>query len=187
MDYKIQQLEKEKWQGHETFFCSYADHCYTVEIASKADALSAIIRKVPLPERKYIKYPMRWFETGHATVEVWGIIENEQLIAAIEAGTDNANRLYVSKLWVDENYRRQGIAARLMDAAKARAARNQNRAVYLETWSCNEHAIAFYLSQGFTLIGFDSCPFSNEDIEKFNVPLKLGYFLPGAQHKEMNE
>jgi len=49
--------------------------------------------------------------------------------------------------------------------------------VYLQTWSCNEHAIDFYLSQGFKLIGFDSCPFSNEDVEKFNVPLKLGYFL----------
>jgi len=32
------------------------------------------------------------------------------------------------------------------------------------------------MSQGFKLIGFDSYPFSNEDIEKYNVPLKLGYW-----------
>jgi ribosomal protein S18 acetylase RimI-like enzyme len=81
-------------------------------------------------------------------------------------------------LWVDEGYRRQGIAANLIEIAKTRANDENLRTVYLQTWSCNEHAIAFYLSQGFKLIGFDSCANSNEDARKYNVPLKLGYFIP---------
>jgi ribosomal protein S18 acetylase RimI-like enzyme len=62
-----------------------------------------------------------------------------------------------------------------MEKAKIRAKEEGLRAVHLHTWSCNEHAIAFYLSEGFRLFGFDSSRFSNEDIEKYNVPLLLEY------------
>jgi len=43
---------------------------------------------------------------------------------------------------------------------KKQADKEGRRAIFLETRSCNKHAIAFYLKQGFALIGFDSCAFS---------------------------
>jgi len=47
----------------------------------------------------------------------------------------------------------------------------------LETQSCNTNAIGFYLHEGFTLIGFDLCCYSNRDPERKEVRIELGYFL----------
>ena len=180
MKHEIQLLEQEKWQNHEVYFSDFADNCYDIKILHENNCFSVLMNKVPLKERKIIKYPEKLFASGDSTVKAWGVIENDRLVVGIETiveGNSQSSRLYVSLLWVDERYRRQGIASALINKAKARAEEEDLRAVYLQTWSCNEHAIAFYVSQGFHLIGFDSCPFTNEDIEKYNVPLKLGYFL----------
>ena len=176
MEYKIQELEKEKWQGHEIMFCDYADSVYSMEIKREDGGFSVLLIKKPLEQRKEIKYPNKLFEPWLTNIKAWGVIESGQLIAVIETAAGNDNRLYVSELWVDEAYRRRGIATALMNTAKARAVEEKRRAIYLETRSCNEHAIDFYISQGFTLIGFDCCAYSNEDIKRNNVPLKLGYF-----------
>jgi len=176
MDHKIQELDKKKWQGYEIMFCDYADSVYSMEILREDNGFSVRIVKKPLETRREIKYPNKLFEPWLNNVKAWGVIENEQLIAVIETAVGNDNRLYISELWVDEKYRRQGIATALMNMAKKRAIEEKCRVIFLETRSCNEHAIDFYISQGFTLIGFDSCAFSNEDINRDNVPLKLGYF-----------
>jgi ribosomal protein S18 acetylase RimI-like enzyme len=180
MEHKIEPLEREKWQGYEAWFSDFADSCYKIEIAHEKDEFSVLMRKEPLKERKIIKYPQKLFASGYSDLKAWGVFKNGNLVAGIETGVEGwakSPRLYISLLWVDDEYRRQGIAAALINTAKARAKKDGLRAVYLETWSCNEHAVAFYLSQGFKLIGFDTCANSNDDLEKFNVPLKLGFFL----------
>ncbi len=65
-----------------------------------------------------------------------------------------------------------------MEAAKEQAVRENRRAVILETQSCNVNAIGFYLHEGFTLIGLDTCCYSNEDIRRREVRFELGWF-PG--------
>lgn len=177
MDYEIVTLEKEKWQGHEIIFSDYADSCYALETVKMNDSFSITLNKKPLESRKEIKYPNRLFEPWLNEVQAWGVIENNQLVAVIETAASNNNRLYISELWVDEKYRRKGIANALMNVAKKRAIDEKRRAIFLETRSCNEHAISFYISQGFSLIGFDSCAYSNDDIGKYNVPLKFGYLI----------
>ena len=47
----------------------------------------------------------------------------------------------------------------------------------LETQSCNTDAIAFYLQEGLSLIGLDTCCYSNEDIARGEVRLELGAAL----------
>ena len=44
----------------------------------------------------------------------------------------------------------------------------------LETQSCNVVALAFYRSQGFKLIGFDTCCYTNRDIERGEVRFNMG-------------
>jgi ribosomal protein S18 acetylase RimI-like enzyme len=51
------------------------------------------------------------------------------------------------------------------------------RMLVLETQSCNVAAIAFYLKQGFVLIGFDSAAYSNTDLEKKEVRIEMGLTL----------
>ena len=62
-------------------------------------------------------------------------------------------------------------------AEKEVAVRQNRRAVILETQSCNTNAIGFYLHEGFELIGFDTCCYTNNDIARREVRLDLGYFL----------
>jgi hypothetical protein len=175
--HSIQPLSPENWQGHEIMFKDYAENCYHIDVAQTDGGFNVSLQKRPLGKRKKIEYPEKLFQPWLKDVKAWGIIENGKLIAVIETSAGDRNRLYISELWVDERYRRLGIAKSLMDTAKKRAKDEKFRAIFLETRSCNEHAISFYISQGFTLIGFDTCVFSNEDIENYSVPLKFGYFM----------
>ena len=83
----------------------------------------------------------------------------------------------MTELWIDEAYRRKGIGTALMDIAVKRAKDEKRRVIMLETQSRNEAAIAFYLSYGFTLIGFDSCAYQNNDLDRKEVRMEMGIFL----------
>ena len=105
-------------------------------------------------------------------------MENGSLLAVIEtAAEDWSNRLRVTELWIDDTYRRKGIGTALMDIAMKRAKDEKRRALILETQSRNEGAIAFYLAYGFTLIGFDSCAYHNNDIERKEVRMEMGILI----------
>ena len=78
---------------------------------------------------------------------------------------------------VKDEFRRMGVGTLLMDYAVKVAKEKGARMLVLEMQSCNVAAMAFYLKQGFTLIGFDSAAYSNTDIEKKEVRLEMGLEL----------
>ena len=47
----------------------------------------------------------------------------------------------------------------------------------LETQTSNADGIAFYLAQGFIVIGYDITCYGNQDVERGEVRLELGYKL----------
>ena len=103
-----------------------------------------------------------------------GIVEEkdgkQDLIACIETCPEEwSNRLIVTELWVHEKIRRQGIGHALMAIAK-------EQAVLKQTQSCNTGAIAFYQKEGFDLVGFDTCCYTNRDMERKEVRINMGYF-----------
>ena len=81
-------------------------------------------------------------------------------------------------MWIDAPFRKQGLGQALMEVAKKQALREHRRAVILETQSCNVNAVDFYLHEGFTLIGLDSCCYGNNDLARKEVRLNLGWFPP---------
>ena len=89
----------------------------------------------------------------------------------------------VTEIWVEESHRRQGIGKELITHAKRKAKEFDCRALILETQSCNENAIAFYLSQGLTFFGFDRSCYGNYDIEKREVRIELGIYLEENNEK----
>ena len=110
------------------------------------------------------------------------VSESGEMLACIEVCPEEwSNRLVVTELWLSEELRRKGVGKRLMDKAKEVAVRQKRRAVILETQSCNTNAIGFYLHQGFELIGFDTCCYTNEDIARREVRVNLGFFLARAE------
>lgn len=123
-------------------------------------------------------FPDKLYEDYRPDAEAWGVFsESGELLGCIETYPEDwSRRLIVSEMWVTEAFRRQGLGHRLMAAAKERAVRGGYRALMLETQSCNTGAIAFYESEGFVLIGYDLCCYSNRDRERREVRLDFGFF-----------
>ena len=179
---RILHLPKEKWQGTVLPIGYTANEYYEVEAGRTADGFSLLFRKreaVPpithSPEE--YNFPDKLYEPWWDGACAWGVTDGDRLIAAIETCPETwSNRLRVTELWVDAPYRRQGLGRALMAIAREQARLERRRAVILETQSCNAGAIGFYLHEGFTLIGCDTCAYSNRDMERREVRMELGWF-----------
>lgn len=100
------------------------------------------------------------------------------MMACIEICPEEwSNRLMVTELWVSDELHRQGIGTALMNIAKEQAKLQNRRAIILETQSCNVRAISFYRSQGFELIGYDACCYTNHDIARHEIRFNFGFFM----------
>ena len=178
-------LPKEKWKGAVIPLVTRSDSYYDLEIQplDSSGCTISLTRKqaeeeiVHTPEE--YDFPDSLYQEHWENAEAFGIVsENGDLLACIEVCPEEwSNRLMVTELWVSDGLRRQGIGKRLMDKAKEIAANQNRRAVILETQSCNTNAIGFYLHEGFELIGFDTCCYTNNDIGRREVRINLGYFF----------
>ena len=178
---RIKPLEREKWEGHKFAQFNYTSNAYyDVEVKHEDNNFTLAFVKRPF-DAPFEKKPDDFdvlFQPWWDDVKAWGIVEGEQLVAVIETAVEEwSNRLRVTELWVDDAYHRQGIATALMDIAVKRAKDEKRRVIMLETQSCNENAIAFYLAYGFTLIGFDSCAYQNNDLARKEVRMEFGLLL----------
>ena len=177
---RIVELEREVWQDYRLEFRYTANNYYDVEVDHLSDGFNIQFSKKPF-ETPYNKMPDdtdKLFQPWWDDVKAWGIVDNERLIAVIETAVEEwSNRLIVTELWIDDAHRRQGIATALMDIAIKRAKDEKRRVLMLETQSCNEGAIAFYLGYGFSLIGLDTCSYQNNDLERKEVRMNFGIFF----------
>ena len=180
MTEKIKLLKPEHWQDYVLPFHYISHNYYDVEIIKNPDGFKVSFTKKPFD--KPFEYGLndddKLFQSYWDDIKAWGIVEDEKLVAVIETAVEKwNNRLRVTELWVDTNYQRKGIATALMDLAVKRAKEEKYRAVILETQTCNEAAITFYLNYGFTLIGFDACCYGNNDVQYKGVRIELGMML----------
>lgn len=181
--YEIIHLPKEQWKGHPIPITYTTEACYDVDIVGKEDGFSIDITKKKLeqpvthsPEISGVmdKLYEDWWENACA----WGVVVDGELVAAIQTAPEEwSNRLRVVDIWIAPEHQKQGLGHALMDIAKEQARLERRRAIILETQSCNVNAIGFYLHEGFTLIGMDSCCYTNRDLERQEVRLELGFFL----------
>lgn len=187
--YEIIALSKDKWKGTIIPMTIRSDSYYDFEIRpfDKNGCRISMVRKpaeseiVHNPEE--YDFPDSLYQEHWENAEAYGVVsESGEMLACIEVCPEEwSNRLVVTELWVSEELRRKGVGKRLMDKAKEVAVRQKRRAVILKTQSCNTNAIGFYLHQGFELIGFDTCCYSNEDIARREVRVNLGFFLARAE------
>lgn len=183
--YEIVALPKEQWKGTPIPMATRNDSYYDFEISplDHDGCTISIVRKpaeqdiVHTPEE--YDFPDGLYQDHWEKAEAYGVVgAGGEMLACIEVCPEEwSNRLMVTELWVSEGLRRKGVGKRLMDKAKEIAVNQKRRAVILETQSCNTKAIAFYLSQGFELIGFDTCCYTNNDIGRREVRINLGYFF----------
>lgn len=180
---QIIMLDQEKWQDYCLQFHYISNNYYDVEIERTNDDFKVTFIRKPFatPYECMPSDTDKLFQPWWDDIKAWGIVESGQLAAVIETTIEEwSNRLRVTELWIDDQYRRQGIATALMNIAVMRAKDEKRRAIILETQSCNEGAIAFYLAYGFSLIGFDACAYQNNDLNRKEVRLEMGIMVPGT-------
>ena len=186
-DFEIVQLPKGKWKGTPILMKYTTKEYYDLETFKDDQGfhVQMIKKKFDTPvthSPEEYDFPDKLYQDHWAGAKAWGIVRkkeaNDELLACIESCPEEwSNRLIVTELWVSEELRRQGVGRRLMDVVKEQAKAEGRRVVILETQSCNVDAIAFYLSQGFELIGFDSCCYTNRDMERREVRFDFGFYL----------
>ena len=184
-EFEIVPLPKESWKGVPILMITRSDSYYDFEIDPlNCDGCTIrIVRKkaekeiVHTPEE--YDFPDSLYQDHWENAEAWGVVSNEgKLMACIEVCPEEwSNRLLVTELWVTDELQGIGLGKRLMDKAKEIAKKQNRRALILETQSCNTKAIDFYLHQGFEIIGFDTCCYTNDDIGRREVRINLGCFF----------
>jgi predicted N-acetyltransferase YhbS len=182
MEYEMIHLLKDKWKGTVIPIRYTTDQYYEVIMNKKEDGFFVEIGKKYFDEPvthfpEEYDFPDKLYEEHRQNAYAWGMVVEGELVAAIETDPEIwSNRLRVTELWVAESYQKKGIGRALMNVAKEQARRERRRAIILETQSCNVNAIDFYLHEGFTLIGLDTCCYRNNDLQRKEVRLELGWF-----------
>lgn len=182
MEYEIIHLPKDKWKGTIIPIAYIASQYYDVIMEENEKGYSVnLIRKdfhsPVIHSAEEYDYPDKLYEDHYDHAYAWGIIHDDHLVAAMETNPEIwSNRLRITELWVSEPFRKQGIGHAFIEIAKEQARRERRRAVILETQSCNINAIDFYRHEGFTLMGFDTCCYTNMDMERKEVRLEMGWF-----------
>ncbi len=192
MSYKITALPRDKWKGTVIPIGYTTDRYFDVHVAQATDLNGKIGFDVSLREQivdppithtpEEYDFPDRLYESHWKDAFAWGIVEDGKLLAVIETCPEEwSNRLRITELWVHESLRRKGVGHALIELAKEQARTERRRALILETQSCNYNAIGFYLHEGFTLIGFDSCCYANNDLLRKEVRLEFGMLFKEPQ------
>lgn len=183
MDFNIVDLPKEQWKGYVLPIGYTTEEYYDVAVERNPGGFAVTIEKkrfsspVTHSQEEY-DYPDKLYEDHWEGALARGVLVDGKLIGAIETVPETwSNRLRVTELWVTPEYQKQGLGRALMDTAKDQARREGCRAIILETQSCNVNAVDFYLHQGFTLIGFDACCYKNNDLQRKEVRLEMGWYL----------
>ena len=178
----IHKLRKDIWKGTLLPIEYTSKEYYDVNMQRTDDGFQISIQK-----KKFTKpfihsledceYQDKLYEDWWEDAEAFGITEDNKLLAAIEICPESwTNRLIITELFVDEKLRGQGYGKKLLNIAKKITVEKNYRTLILETQSSNINAVDFYLHEGFTLIGFDSCCYTNTDLERKEIRLNMGWF-----------
>lgn len=193
MEYEIIHLPKDKWKGTIIPIKYTTDKYYDVIVDKTEKGFNIQIEKKDFTEPithtpEEYNFPDKLYEDHWDNAYAWGVLVNEELVAAIETDQELwSNRLRITELWVAENYKRQGIGHALIKIAKEQARRERRRAIILETQSCNVNAVDFYMHEGFSLIGMDTCCYKNNDLQRKEVRLEFGWFPEENKRLEHND
>ena len=175
---EIRELDQ-SWKGKSFLFRYTTSHHYAVSISKTPEATVIRLRREALPEPLHKSFESSLFSDWLTAPKAFGVFEGEILLGFIELSQEDwNNRLRITNLWVDENHRFQGIGKTLVAQAIESAKASGQRALVLETQSCNDLAIRFYQSCGFELIGLDTTHYQNDDIQRAEVRLEFGMTLP---------
>ena len=173
----IRELDQ-KWKGKSFLFRYTTSHHYQVSITQLPEEVLIHLKREELPKPVTKSFESSLYSHWLINPQVFGAFEEDNLLGFIELSQEDwNNRLRIANIWVAEEHRFQGIGKALIAKAIEIGKSGGQRALVLETQSCNDPAIRFYLSCGFNLIGLDSTHYQNDDIQRGEVRLEFGLIL----------
>jgi ribosomal protein S18 acetylase RimI-like enzyme len=170
----ISELPRDRFEGYEVFFSYDSKGFYDLKMRCTENVFALEFVRTPCaPVHK--EFVDHLFASHWDDPHAYGLWDGKDMRAILEVTPENwNNRLRVTNLCVQDGYRRRGLGTLLMTRAREIARAQHRRALILETQSCNTGAIAFYLNQGLSLMGFNACEYSNQDVEKHEIRLEMG-------------
>lgn len=177
-EYKIVEFEQNKYKDKVLTFRYTTDKYYDVIQTESEIGWTINYELKAFSENQNKSFDSKLFEEYIINPLGYGLEVEDKIVGWLVLGVEDwARRLRVWTILLDEEYRRYGFGNILMNKAKEVAESNKLRLVILETQTCNYKAIQFYFAQGFKFVGTDFTCYSNNDVEKKEVRIELGYFL----------
>ncbi|WP_160689903.1 GNAT family N-acetyltransferase [Clostridium sp. C2-6-12] len=110
---------------------------------------------------KLVEYNLSMVPQTQENPFIWinRVIKNKEdkIIAGINSKMYCWNCLYIDSLWVDSEFRREGLGAKLLDEIEKIAIRKGCKLIHLDTFDFQ--AKDFYIKQGYEIFGIlDNCP-----------------------------
>lgn len=162
---------KSEYKGKELIVHYTSEYYYDVSV----DDFKVSFKRTPFGMEVHKRFTDTLLSDWLENPELYAIKEKEEVLGLVEISVESwNNRLRISNIWVHEKARNQGIGSELMEFVHKRAGELRVRAIILETQSCNDKAISFYLKHGFRLMGFDLTSYSNEDVLRKEVRIEMG-------------
>ena len=173
----ISELPRKQFEGFQVVFSYDSTAYYDVKMRAGQNVFVLEFVRAPQPREKK-EWAGALFSPQWEDPRAYGLFDGRDMRALMEVTPERGtNRLRITSLCVQEGFRRRGYGALLLTRAKEIARGARCRAVMLETQSCNTAAVQFCLSQGLTLMGFDACAYSNEDLTRHSVRLDMGCLI----------
>jgi len=126
-------------------------------------------------ERECFKdpWPREWFRALILSrMLVWGACSSGK-IAGYLVALLSSDQIHLANIATDEQYRRQGIARRLLERLYEYAGRNGQERIVLEVRPSNHDAISLYAAEGFVQIGIKQGYYrGKEDALIYSLELK---------------
>lgn len=174
---QIRELDQ-TWKGKSFVFRYTTKYHYRVNLERTPGEIFIRLKREALPEPLVKSFESSLFSDWMIHPQAFGAFEGETLLGFVELSQEDwNNRLRITNIWVDEKHRYQGVGKALIAHAIETGKAGGQRALVLETQSCNDPAIRFYQSYGFELIGLDTTHYQNDDIQRGEVRLEFGLNL----------
>jgi GNAT superfamily N-acetyltransferase len=96
----------------------------------------------------------QWMDRASAAAgpDFWLALKDGKPVGMIGGGTSQTNRYNLIGMWVEQDERGSGIAARLVEAVKYRALQKGHERIFLDVSPDNVRAATFYLKEGFAFV-----------------------------------
>jgi len=171
-------LDKSKYMGRKFSVGYHTDKEYLVIPVASSKPYAFSLKASVLSPALEKTFTMELYPDYFPDAEAYGLFSGDDLIAFVELNHEGWNkRLRITEIYVEPASRRKGLGTILLDHAVSLARSYADRMLVLETQSCNQAAIEFYLAYGFRLSGVDLFCYSNHDVENHEVRLEMGFML----------